>query len=107
VKLFLPPVLVASLLLFSAGCGYVSIRGAIEPGSMIQGVVTGIQLGNVVNGTGGMAQVTTVTFLQTSTSINIGFCGDQTGLFQLQQTEGVNFNPGPLCATVIVVTIVG
>jgi hypothetical protein len=39
-------------------------------------------------------QVTFVTFLQNGTSSTIGFCGDQTTLFPLNQTVRANFNPG-------------
>jgi hypothetical protein len=37
---------------------------------------------------------------------SLGFCGDQTALFPLDQMVSVNFNPGQPCATVIVVIIV-
>jgi hypothetical protein len=68
--------------------------------------VTSIQLGNVLNGAGGTVQVTFVTLLQSGTILSVGFCADQTSQFSLDQTVSVNFNPGPLRATVIVVTIV-
>jgi hypothetical protein len=51
-------------------------------------------------------QVTFVTLLQNGTSSTIGFCGDQSVLFPLDQTVRVNFNPGQPCATVIVVVVV-
>ena len=51
-------------------------------------------------------QVTFVTFLQNGTSSMIGFCGDQTTLFPLNQTVRANFNPGPSCATIITVVII-
>ena len=47
-----------------------------------------------------------MTFLENGAPFTIGFCGDQTGVFPLNQTVRVNFNPGQLCATVIVVVIV-
>lgn len=103
VKQFLSPVLVVSLLLFCAGCGKVFVRGAIESGSTIQGLVASVQLGSVRYGT---VQVTFVTFLQSGTSTTVGFCGDQTSLFPMDQTVTVDFNPGPPCATVIVVSVV-
>jgi hypothetical protein len=65
-----------------------------------------VQLGNVLNGTGGTVQVTFVTFLQNGTSFTLALCGDQTNLFPLDQTVSVDFNPGQPCATVIVVAIV-
>ncbi len=102
----LSPVLLLSLLLFSTGCGNVFVRGAIESGSTIQGSVSIVQLGNALNGTEGTVQVTFVTLLQNGTSSTIGFCGDQSALFPLDQTVRINFNPGQPCATVIVVVIV-
>jgi len=47
-----------------------------------------------------------VTFLQNGTSSTIGFCGDQTSLFPLDQTVRANFNPGSSCATIITVVII-
>jgi hypothetical protein len=105
VKRLLWPLPVLSLLLFSTGCGNVFVRGAIETGSTIQGSVSIVQLGNTLNGRE-TVQVTFVTLLQNSISSTIGFCGDQTTLFPLNQTVRVNFNPGQPCATVIVVVIV-
>ncbi len=104
-KRLLPPLVVLWLLLFSTDCGNVFLRGAIEIGSTIQGSVSIVQLGNTLNGRE-TVQVTFVTLLQNSISSTIGFCGDQTTLFPLNQTVGVNFNPGQPCATVIVVVIV-
>ena len=104
-KRLLSPVLALSLLLLSTGCGNVFVRGAIETGSTIQGSVTVVQLGNTLNGME-TVQVTFVTLLQNATSSTIGFCGDQSVLFPLDQTVRVNFNPGQLCATVIIVIIV-
>ena len=40
-----------------------------------------MQIGSVLNGTGGTVQVTFVTFLENGTSSTIGFCADQTSLF--------------------------
>lgn len=70
------------------------------------GSVNFVQLGNVVNGSGGTVQVTFVTFAQNGLSSTIGFCDDQTSLFPLDQTLRVNFNPGRPCATIIVVVII-
>ena len=104
-KRLLSPVLLLSLLLFSTGCGNVFVRGAIETGSTIQGSVSIVQLGNTLNGME-TVQVTFVTLLRNGASSTIGFCGDQTDLFPLDQTVRVNFNPGQPCSTVIVVVIV-
>ncbi len=100
-KRLLSPLLVLSLLLLSIGCGDVFLRGAIETGSTIQGAVSVVQLE-----TDGSIQVTFVTLLQDGMSSIIGFCGDQSALFPLDQTVRVNFNPGQSCATVIVVVII-
>jgi archaellum component FlaF (FlaF/FlaG flagellin family) len=105
VKRLLSPVLLLSLFLPSAGCGNVFVRGAIETGSTVQGSVSVVQLRNTLNGME-TVQVTFVTLLQNGTSSTIGFCGDQSVLFPLDQTVRVNFNPGQLCATVIVVVVV-
>ena len=104
-KRLLSLLLVLSLFLLSTGCGNVFVRGAIETGSTIQGSVTGVQLGNTLNGME-IVQVTFVTLLQNGTSSVIGFCGDQSVLFPLDQTVRVNFNPGHPCATIMVVVIV-
>ena len=100
-KRLLSPLLVLSLFLLSAGCGNVFVRGAIEPGSTIEGLVSIVEIE-----TQGTLQVTFVTLLQNGTSSTIGFCGDQSALFPLQHSVRVNFNPGKPCATVIVVVIV-
>jgi hypothetical protein len=101
-----------SFLLSSIGCGNVFVRGAILTGSTIQGSVSTVEIGSVMNGTGGTVQVTFVTFLENGTSSTIGFCADRfsanpASLFPLGQTVMVNFNPGQPCATVITVVIVG
>ena len=71
-KRLLSPLLVLSLLLFSTGCGNVFVRGAIETGSIIQGSVRIVQLGNTLNGME-TVQVTFVNWLQNSISSTIGF----------------------------------
>jgi hypothetical protein len=106
VKCLLLPVLVVSLLLFSAGCGNVFFRGAIQTGSTIKGSVSVVELGNILNGSGETIQVTFVTFLENGTSSTLTFCDDQATLFPLDQTVRVNFNPGQPCATILVVVIV-
>jgi archaellum component FlaF (FlaF/FlaG flagellin family) len=105
VKRLFSQVLLLSLFLLSAGCGNVFVRGAIEAGSTIQGSVSVVQLGNTLNGME-TVQVTFVTLLQNGTSSTVGFCGNQSVLFPLDQTVRVNFNPGQPCATVIVVVVV-
>jgi hypothetical protein len=104
---FVSFILAGSFLLSSIGCGNVIVRGAIQTGSTIQGSISTVQIGSVLNGTGGSVQVTFVTFLANGTFSTIGFCADQTSLFPLDQTVFVNFNPGQPCATVIIVEIIG
>jgi hypothetical protein len=101
VRRLLLPLLCLSLLLLSIGCGDVFLHGAIETGSTIQGAVSVVQLE-----TDGSIQVTFVTLLQDGISSTMGFCGDQSALFPVDQTVRVNFNPGQSCATVIVVVII-
>jgi hypothetical protein len=84
----------------------VFISGAINPGSTMTGAVTFVQLGNVLNGSGGTVQVTFVTFLQNGFSSTLGFCDDQRSRFAVDQTVRVNFNPGQPCATILVVVII-
>ena len=104
-KRLLSSLLLLSLFLLSTGCGNVFVRGAIETGSTLQGSVTVVQLGNTLNGMD-TVQVTFVTLLQNGTSSTIGFCGDQSVLFPLDQTVRVNFHPGQPCAIVLVVILV-
>ena len=103
-KRLLSPLLLL-LLFLPSGCGNVFVRGAIETGSTVEGSVSVVQVGNTLNGME-TVQVTFVTLLQNGTSSTIGFCGDQSVLFPLDQTVRVNFKPGQPCATVIVVVIV-
>lgn len=91
--------LAGSLLVTSAGCGNVFVRGAINF-STVSGQVSIVRLST--DG-GGSVQITFVTFLQQSTSTTIGFCGDQRSHFPLNQMVTTNFNPGQPCATIIVV----
>jgi hypothetical protein len=106
VKRLLSAVLIGTLLVIATGCGNVFIRGAINPGSTMTGAVTFVQLGNVLNGSGGTLQVTFVTFLQNGFSSTIGFCDDQRSLFPVDQIVRVNFNPGQACATILVLVII-
>ena len=91
----------SSLFPLLTSCGDVFFRGAIEPSSTIEGSVSMVQIE-----TEGSVQVTFVTLLQNGTFSTIGFCGDESALFPLDEMVRVNFNPGKPCATVIVVIIV-
>jgi hypothetical protein len=68
------------------GCGNVFVGGAIRTGSTsrrstIRGPVSTVEIGSLLNGTGGTVQVTFVTFLANGTFFTIGFCADQLSLF--------------------------
>jgi len=105
VKHLLSLVLILLLLLLSSGCGTFFVRGAVRTES-VQGAVSFVQLGSLVDGTGATFQVTFVTFLASATPFTIGFCDDQIDLFPLDQTVLVDFTPGLTCANVILVVIV-
>jgi hypothetical protein len=103
VKRLLSLLLVVSLLLLCSSCGDIFVRGAINFSTM-SGFVSIVHLTTVSDGNGSV-QVTFVTFLQQGTSSTMGFCGDQTSQFPLNQMVTTNFNPGQPCATIIVVII--
>jgi hypothetical protein len=103
VKRLLSASLVVSLLLLCPGCGNVFVGGAINF-STISGFVSIVQLTTVIDG-GNSVLVTFVTFLQQGTSTTMGFCGDQTSQFPLNQMVTTNFNPGQPCATLVLVIV--
>ncbi len=106
-KRLLSLILAASLAQVCAGCGNIFIRGAIQPGfSSITGSVSIVQLTVVTGDNGTTVQVTFVTFVQNGMLSTISFCGDQTSQFPLQQLLRTDFNPGQLCANIIVVVII-
>jgi hypothetical protein len=51
-------------------------------------------------------QVTFVTFRQNGTSSTIGFCGDQSGQFPIDQMVRIDFTLGQPCNSIIVVVII-
>jgi hypothetical protein len=89
------------------GCGNIFVRGA-PPGnvSSISGTVSIVQLSFVIGNNGTTVQVTFVTFLQEGTSSTIGFCGDQSSQFPMQQTVRADFNPGQTCASILTIVII-
>jgi hypothetical protein len=94
------------LVLISAGCGNVFIRGALPGGvSSISGSVSFIQLTAIIGDNGTTVDVTFVTFLQDSASSTIGFCGDQRDRFSMQETVRANFTPGQTCASIVTIVI--
>jgi hypothetical protein len=92
------------LILLSAACGNITVRGAIQPGA-VSGLVSIVQLSEV-GGTNGTVQVTFVTFLLNGTSSVIGFCGDQRSLFPMDQTIRAQFDQGQTCNNIIQITII-
>jgi len=106
VKRLLTIPLVLCLASISPGCGNVFIGGAIHPAvSTITGTVSFIQVNTIISN-GSAIQVTLVTFLANGTTSSIGFCGDQSNQFLLNQAVTMNFTPGPPCATLVLVVIV-
>ncbi len=114
-KRLLSILLVVCLVVVSGGCGNIFIRGALRPGfSTISGSVSIVQLSTVTSGGGTTVQVTFVTFLLNGTSSTllngtsstIGFCGDQRGLFPIDQNVRTDFTLGQPCDSIIVVVII-
>jgi hypothetical protein len=93
-------IVVALSLLFATSCRDVFIRGALGT-STFQGTVSSVQVS--VNGS---VKITFVSFQQSGAPFVLGFCGNQASLFPVNQTVSVNFNPGPVCATMLSVEIV-
>jgi len=107
-KRLLCSLLACSLALCCSGCSGVFVGGAINPGfSTVSGTVSFIQLSNVMDGSGGFVVVTFVTFQQSGAPSTVGFCGDQTSQFPMNQMVKTNFNPGQPCAGLIVVILIG
>jgi hypothetical protein len=106
VKSLLSLLLLTSLVLASAGCGNVFVRGVFDPGvSSISGSVSIVQLTIVTGDNGTSVQVTLVTFLQNGFSSSMGFCGDQRSQFPINQTVRADFHAGQTCANIVAVVI--
>lgn len=98
-----PALLLATLCL---SCGNVFIGGAIHPAPItVTGTVSFIQVSTIESG-GTVTQVTFVTFFASGATSSIGFCGNQSSQFPLNQTVTMNFNPGQPCATLLLVVII-
>jgi hypothetical protein len=106
-KRLLSALLAVSLVLVSAGCGNVFIRGNTFSGgvSSVAGSVSFIQLTAIIGDSGTTVDVTFVTFLQDGASSTIGFCGDQRNRFSMQETVRANFTPGQTCASIVTIVI--
>jgi hypothetical protein len=77
-----------------------------HPNSSITGTVSFVEVNTIISN-GITTEVTFVTFFSNSVSSSVGFCGDQSSQFPLNQMVTTNFNQGQSCATLIVVIIVG
>jgi hypothetical protein len=98
--------LAVSLITLCAGCGNVFLSASSQPGfSTTSGLVIIVQLSSVIGTNGTMVQVTFVTFLQEGTSSTVGFCGDQSSRFPMNQTVRTDFVPGQSCSSILVVVI--
>jgi hypothetical protein len=105
-KRLLSALLTVCLVLVSAGCGNVFIRGTLPGGvSSVSGSVSFIQLTAIIGDNGTTVDVTFVTFLQDSASSTIGFCGDQRDRFSMRETVRANFTPGQTCASIVAIVI--
>lgn len=95
------------LIMFCAGCGNVFLSASSQPGfSTTSGLVSTVQLSTVIGTNGTTVQVTFVTFLQEGTSSTVGFCGDQSSRFPMNQTVRTNFIPQQSCSSLLVVVII-
>ena len=105
-KPLLSALLAVCLVLVSAGCGNVFVRGAL-PGatSSVSGLVSVVQISAIIGDNGTTVQVTFVTFLQGGASSTIGFCGDERSRFPVQQTIRADFTPGQTCASIVAIII--
>ena len=98
----LPAIVLISLsLLYATACGDVFVRGSFGSATSFQGTVSTVQLSVT-----GDVQVTFVTFEQVGPPFTIAFCGNQASRFPLAQNVRVNFNPGQVCSTIVVVIVV-
>ena len=95
------------LIPLGAGCGNVFLSASSQPGfSSASGMVSIVQLSTVIGTNGRTVQVTFVTFLQEGTSSTVGFCGDQSSRFPMNQSVRTDFIPGQSCSSILVVVII-
>jgi hypothetical protein len=107
VKCLLSVSLVVCLVVVCSDCGNIFVRGALQPGfSTIRGSVSMVQPSTLVSGGGTTVQVTFVTFLQNGASSTVGFCGDQSDQFPIDQMVRTDFTLGQPCNSIIVVVII-
>jgi hypothetical protein len=95
------------LLVGSAGCGKIFVRGALGGSGIVQtatGFVSVVQFTDV-SGNGTLIDVTLVTFLQNGSSTTLTFCGDQRTQFPMNAFVTANFTPGQPCAEVLTIIV--
>jgi hypothetical protein len=95
------------LFILCAACGNVFFSASSQPGfSTTSGLVSTVQVSTVIGTNGTTVQVTFVTFLQEGSSSTVGFCGDQSGRFPMNQTVRTDFISQQSCSTLLVVVII-
>ncbi len=93
----------------SLSCGggifFVGFVSNPEGNSSITGRIDAISSG-FVSDPGGIAQITSVTFVNSDGATNVYFCGDQQHLFMINQTVRVEYTAGVVCSVLIRVVVV-
>ena len=101
-KRLLSAVLVFAVLLLSASCGEIFVRGALHSGTeTTAGIVSIVQFTATEGGT----SITVVTLMQSGVAKTLTFCGDLRTRFPVDQVVRVTFAPGSSCDSVIVIVI--
>lgn len=103
-KRLLPVYLSLCLALSCAGCGNITVRGAIRTG-VVDGLVSQVELSTGTNADGSTVIITLVTFLENENATTIGFCGDQRTQFPLDQLVHAEFTLSQPCNSLLVITI--
>ena len=96
--------LLTSLLL--TGCGGIFVGFVSNPQispSSVSGVVIVVHLETTNDVNGNSITFTAVTFSNGGLSSNVNFCGDQRSQFPLNRSVRADFNPGTVCANLVVV----
>ena len=101
---YLACLLASSLLCASlCGCGAVRIQGALNSGVVsVSGVISGVQVTTIPNGT---MSVTIVTFQHVLGFTTTTFCGNFFSQFPMNAFAQVNFQPGQFCSTIVIIFI--
>jgi len=96
--------LLTSLLL--TGCGGIFVGFVSNPQispSSVSGIVIVVHLETSSDVNGNSITFTAVTFSNGGLSSNVNFCGDQRSQFPLNRSVRADFNPGTVCANLVVV----